>query len=148
MFPSAFCRREQKVSFFLPLKDTDIFTKARQDFILALNAGENLHRVSGGNLIRGEIGADDGAFSCHETGVDNPVKGALNKGAHQLCAQIVDNQQVAAEETVYSAGVVLFSAAEILVLHYAEDAGSRIVDDAEATLGHLACDAGRKEGPF
>ena len=105
--------------------------------------------VAGAHLIHGQVGGDHRPLVRRQAGVDEGVEGGLDKGGGKLAAQIVQNQQIAAQ---VAAGLVLGLPSlqpvpgELLLLEAGEDVYRRVVHHGEAALRHGAGDAGREEG--
>lgn len=79
-----------------PLLDPDILPKEGQDLVLALHPGGDLGGVAAGDLVRGQVGGDDGGAPLQEAGVDDLVEGADHEAGGHLGPQVVQDQEVAA----------------------------------------------------
>ena len=82
------------ISLPLPLQPPDILAEEGQDLVLPLQTGQHGPAVAAADLLRRQIGADDGGALFHQPPVDDLVQGALDEGGGHLCTQIVQNQQV------------------------------------------------------
>ena len=105
--------------------------------------------VAGAHLIHGQVGGDHRPLVRRQAGVDEGVEGGLDEGGGQLAAQIVQNQQIAAQVAaglVFGLSSLQLVAGELLLLKAGEDVHRRVVHHGEAALRHGAGDAGREEG--
>ncbi|MBS5483160.1 MAG: C69 family dipeptidase, partial [Firmicutes bacterium] len=119
----------------------DIVAEEGENAVGALDAREDVRAVAARELGGGEVGGDDGLFVRHQTRVDDLVEGTADELGGQLGAEIVDDEQVAAEKAgdvlVRAAGLV---AGEFLRLEALEDVGGGVVDNGVARLADDACD--------
>lgn len=122
----------------------DILAEEWQDLVGTLDTGEDGRAVAMAQLLRGQVGADDGGPAGEHTAVDDLIEGALDKGGGHLGAQVIQDQQVAAL-TAADVGIADLVGAELGVLIAGENADSGVVDHGEAGVADLPGDAGGEE---
>ena len=78
-----------------PLLFPDVLPEEGEDLVAALDPGEDGGAVAPADLLRCQVGAEDGLPAGHEPVVDDLVEGADHKGGGHLAAQVVHNEEVA-----------------------------------------------------
>ena len=113
------------------LHHADIAAGEVQILILPQQPGKHALGIALFDFRMGEIGTDDAGFACVIAGVDEVIQAGCRELVGQLCAEVVQNQQIAGKIavclTLLDAGVV--GAVEALVLKVAEDILCRFVQD-------------------
>lgn len=127
----------------------DILSEKGQQAVLSFNPGGDLRGIAPPQAVRRQVRIEDGAAPAHQAAVDNFIQGALHEGRGHLGPQIIQNQQVTAENALHVfSGRVAVLPAEFSGFKPLKDVPGRLIDHGEApSLTSRAMAAERKVLP-